>query len=399
MRRSDFPIFANRKLVYLDSAASTQKPRRVLEAMSSFYENHYANVHRGVYPLSEEATLKYEEARMRVAAFMGASAEEIVFVRNATEAVNIVARSLSEGFLGPGDTVLVTLMEHHSNFVPWQQLARMNRFGLRVLPVSREGEIDTNLLERELDKGVRLVAITHLSNVLGNMVALEDIVPVVHAYGARILVDGAQAAGRIPVDVGRLDVDYYALSGHKVYGPGGVGVLYAKRELLEEMPPVLYGGEMIAEVHLTETTFNDPPHKFEAGTPALAEALGLAEAVSFVAETGFEEIAAHERKLLRKTYSFLDALPYVEIYGPGSDARLGAISFNVDGVHPHDVAGFLGSEDICIRAGHHCAQPLHEFLGIHSSARVSFGVYNTEEDVDAFCAAIERMRKVFTRAA
>jgi cysteine desulfurase/selenocysteine lyase len=393
--RDDFPIFNNRKLVYLDSAASTQKPAAVLDSICDFCSTSYSNVHRGVYPLSETATTQYEAARQGVARFINADPEEVIFVRSTTEAINLVAYSWGKAFLRPGDAVLATVMEHHSNFVPWQQIAAERIARFRVLGIDSGGRIDLGRLEAELRKGVKLVAVTLVSNVLGTINPIKAITELAHHYGALILADGAQAVAHMPVDMRELDVDFFAFSGHKVYGPTGIGVLYGKRALLESMPPFLYGGEMISEVHTDYTRFNDLPFKFEAGTPPITEAIGLAKALDYVSSIGFAPIMAHEDDIAEYAYELLESMAGVTIYGPPAAERAALIAFNISGVHPHDIAGLLGSVDICIRAGHHCAQPLHEFLGIPASARISFGVYNTRGDIDQFAEHMKRISHMF----
>ncbi len=398
MLREDFPLLRDKTLVYLDSAATAQKPEVVIEAMSDFYRSAYANVHRGVYPLSEEATSLYEQARSTVAGFINADTEEIVFAKNTTEAINLVAYSLGGGF-GPGDAILTTMMEHHSNFVPWQQTAKARRARFSVLPIDPRGDLDLSRLVSAVKDGVRIVAVTHVSNVLGSVNPIREIAAVAHKYGALVLVDGAQAVPHIPVDVKDLDVDFYVFSGHKTYGPSGIGVLYGRRDLLETMSPFLYGGDMIREVRVNETLFNEAPHKFEAGTPPIAEAVGLARALKYLSAVGPDRIHKHEQSLMREAGSILGSTPGVTVYGPAVDKRISVVSFNINGVHPHDVAGLLGSDGICVRAGHHCAQPLHESLGLSSSVRLSVGLYNNLEDMEIFAEKIGRIRKFFSRAA
>jgi cysteine desulfurase/selenocysteine lyase len=391
-------LLRDTKLAYLDSAASTQKPGVVIDALNDFYANHYANVHRGVYDLSEKATEMYENARGRVARFINAAPEEVVFVKNATEAVNLVAYSFSRWKDACGD-VLATIMEHHSNFVPWQQLARIGGRRFRVLSVGVDGKLDLSGLRAELENGVRMVAVTHVSNVLGTVNPVKEIAEVVHEYGSLVLVDGAQSVAHMPVDVKDMGVDFFAFSGHKMYGPDGIGVLYARRELLEEMPPFLFGGDMISEVRLNDTRFNEVPYKFEAGTPPVAEAVGLAEAVNYIEGIGFEAIIEHEVELLEEAWAVLASQPGVNVYGPPPDERIGVLSFNLGDVHPHDVAGVLNSDGVCIRAGHHCAQPLHDFLGVPASARVSLGIYNSSADIELLGRGLDKVKKILSRAA
>ncbi|MFQ6104947.1 MAG: aminotransferase class V-fold PLP-dependent enzyme [Candidatus Glassbacteria bacterium] len=397
MRREDFPIFKGRNLIYLDSASSTQKPEAVIDSICSFCSTSYSNVHRGVYPLSEAATSCYESARQAVSDFIGAEREEVIFVSSTTEAINLVAYSWGRKNLSPDETVLGTIMEHHSNFVPWQQIAMEKNARFRVVRIDGEGKLDLDHLEEELKKGVRLFACTMVSNVLGTVNPIKEITELAHRYGAITVVDGAQAIAHMPVDVKDLDVDFFAFSGHKMYGPTGIGVLYGRKDILESLPPFLYGGEMISEVHIDHTRFSEIPFKFEAGTPPITEAIGLARAIEYLIETGFESISAHESNLTHHAFRMLRAMPGVILYGPQPAERIGVISFNIDGAHPHDIAGLLGSNDICIRAGHHCAQPLHEFLGIPASARISFGLYNRIEDLELFKERLENVGHILMR--
>ncbi len=397
MRREDFPIFKNRKLIYLDSASSTHKPSIVLDTICDFCSRSYSNVHRGIYPLSEEATSQYESARDTVARFINANTEEVIFVRSTTEAINLVAYSWGRSNLQPGDAAIVTIMEHHSNFVPWQQIAgeKISRF--RVTGIDASGRLDLGKLEAELRKGARIVACTMVSNVLGTINPIRAIAELTHLYGAVLIVDGAQAVAHMPVDVKDLDVDFFAFSGHKLYGPTGIGVLYGKQALLESMPPFLFGGEMVSEVHLDHTHFNEIPYKFEAGTPPITEAIGLARAIEYVNSVGWETIMNHEDEDTKYAYKILNSIPGISIYGPPPGERTGVISFNISGIHPHDIAGLLGSADICIRAGHHCAQPLHEFLNIPASARISLGIYNNRSDLDLFNSHLQKVLYVMAR--
>jgi len=398
MRSKDFPIFKKKDLVYLDSAASTQKPAVVLDAICDFCSTSYANVHRGVYPLSEKATSLYEDARCAVSQFINADEKEIVFVRSATEAINLIAYSWGRTNLSPGDLVLTTIMEHHSNFVPWQQIARQMGADFRVAGLVGGSVLDLDEVERELKRGVKLFAFSMASNVLGLINPVRKLTDLAHRYGALVVVDGAQAIAHMPVDVKELDIDFFAFSGHKVYGPTSIGALYGKKDLLEALPPFLFGGEMISEVHVDRTSFNEVPFKFEAGTPPITEAIGMAAALDYVDSIGFEAVMAHEKEVSGYAYRMLDSMPGVTIYGPPEDEHTGVIAFNLDGVHPHDVAGLLGDANICIRAGHHCAQPLHEYLGIPASARLSVGVYNTLDDIVKFTEGLEKVKHVLRRA-
>ena len=399
--RADFPIFERRPggkpLVYLDSGASSQKPRVVIDALTEHLASHNANVHRGVYPLAQEADAAFEAARERIAAFVGAEAKTTIFTKNATEAINLVARSWGEANLGPGDAVLITQMEHHANLVPWQQLCRQSGAELRWLEVDEHGEISLAQLDAELARGdVRLLAFAHVSNVLGTINPVAEIAARARTAGAVSLIDGAQAVPQMPVDVAAIGADFYAWTGHKAVGPTGIGVLHGRRELLEEMDPFLTGGDMIASVSLRETTWNELPFKFEAGTPPIAEAVGLAAAVDYLAAIGMERVREHERGLTELMLARLAEVPGVRVVGPPAGHERGALaSFTVEGMHPHDIAELLGREGVCVRAGHHCAQPLMRCLGVPATARASLGVYNEESDVEALVQALVKGREVF----
>ncbi len=399
--REDFPIFGERArgkpLVYLDSTASAQKPRQVIDAMTSMYEHAYANVHRGIYELSERATQMYEDARRNIARFINArSHREIVFVRNATEAINLVAYAWGLSRLTPEDEILVTQMEHHSNLVPWQLVAARTGARLRWVPITPDGHLDMDAVDRLLNERTRLFAFTAMSNVLGTITPVRELVSRAHSVGALALVDGAQSVPHLPTDVQAWDADFVAFSGHKMLGPTGIGVLYGKRALLEEMPPFLAGGEMIREVTMEGATWNDVPYKFEAGTPAVVEAVGLGAAVDYLRELGMERVHAHERALVAYAYDRLSALDGVRILGPGPEDRGGVLAFVVEGVHPHDVAAFLDYEGIAVRAGHHCAQPVHDAYGVPATTRASFYIYNDREDVDRLVDALRRAIRMFT---
>ncbi len=399
--REDFPIFGERArgkpLVYLDSTASAQKPRQVIDAMTSMYEHAYANVHRGIYELSERATQMYEDARRNIARFINArSHREIVFVRNATEAINLVAYAWGLSHLTPEDEILVTQMEHHSNLVPWQLVAARTGARLRWVPITPDGHLDMDAVDRLLNERTRLFAFTAMSNVLGTITPVRELVSRAHSVGALALVDGAQSVPHLPTDVQAWDADFVAFSGHKMLGPTGIGVLYGKRALLEEMPPFLAGGEMIREVTMEGATWNDVPYKFEAGTPAVVEAVGLGAAVDYLRELGMERVHAHERALVAYAYDRLSALDGVRILGPGPEDRGGVLAFVVEGVHPHDVAAFLDYEGIAVRAGHHCAQPVHDAYGVPATTRASFYIYNDREDVDRLVDALRRAIRMFT---
>jgi len=399
--RADFPILARevhgKPLVFLDSAASSQKPVQVLDAMDRLARTSYANVHRGVYTLSEEATTAVEAARKKVARFINAqSAREIIFTRNTTEAINLVAYSWGAANLRAGDVILSTVLEHHSNIVPWQLAA--SRTGARVayVPVTYEGELDLAAYGQLLEEAKpKLVAVTAMSNVLGTLPPLGELVARAHSAGALVLLDGAQYVPHLGADVRALDCDFLAFSGHKMLGPTGIGVLWGRRELLEAMPPFLGGGDMIREVTLAGSTWNDLPHKFEAGTPAILEAVGLGAAVDYLAALGMERVHAHEHALTAYALERLAAVPDLRIYGPPAERRGGVVTFKLGEIHPHDLATLLDREGIAVRAGQHCAQPLHDRFGVTATARASFYVYTTSAEVDALAEALERARDVF----
>nr|MBO2472211.1 cysteine desulfurase [Bacillota bacterium] len=400
--RRDFPVLSQtvngRPLVYLDSAATAQKPRAVIEAVRSFYEEYNANVHRAIHALGEKATLRYEEARRKVARFINApEAETVVFVKNATEAINLVAYSWARRNLKEGDEILVSPIEHHSNLVPWQLAAKATGARLRFFRVTEDGRLRTDDLDEVITERTKLVAVTAASNVLGTIVPVQEIAAAAHRKGAVVLVDGAQAVPHMPVDVQAMGCDFLAFSGHKMMGPTGIGVLWGRRELLEAMDPFLSGGDMIRSVTLEGATWADLPHKFEAGTPPIAEAIGLGVAVDYLTALGMENVYRHEQQLVRYAMEQLRRVEGVTIYGP--EQRGGVVTFNVEGVHPHDLATVLNEEGIAIRAGHHCAQPIMEWLGVPATARASFYVYNTEEDVDRLVAAIERAKEFFGHVA
>ncbi len=399
--RRDFPLLQRsvdgKPLVYLDSAATSQKPRVVLEALQRYYEEYNANVHRGLYRIAERATLAYEEARAKVAAFIGAPPEELVFTRGTTEAINLVAYSYGDAYVRPGDEILVTEMEHHSNLVPWQLLAQRRGARLRFVRVRPEdGTLDLDSLDRCLTERTRVVAVTHQSNVVGTINPVRDIAERAHAVGAVVLVDGAQSVPHMPVRVQDLGCDFLAFSGHKMCGPTGIGALWGRRELLEAMPPFHGGGEMIERVELERSTYKDPPHRFEAGTPNIADAIALGVAVDYLQVVGMEAVRAHEKALVRYALAQLAEVKGLRLYGPRDpELRGGAMAFSLEGVHPHDVAQVLDGEGVCVRAGHHCAQPLHRALGVAATARASVYLYNTPEDIDALVRGLERVRAFF----
>jgi len=380
-------------LVYLDSAATSQKPRAVLDALERYYERSNANVHRGVYELAEEATAAYEAARQTLASFIGATPEETIFVRNATEAINLVAYAWGRHNVHQGDVVVLTELEHHSNLVPWQILAQEVGADLAFIGLHPDGTLDLENLDRQLQTGrVRLVASTYISNVLGTITPVAEIVRRAHAGGAIVLIDGAQAVPHIPVDVRALDVDFLAFTGHKMLGPMGIGVLYGRQQILEEMPPFLGGGEMIRRVSARTSTWNELPWKFEAGTPNVGDAVALARAVEYLQSVGMEAIGDHDRQLARCAMDRLQAIDGVRVHGP--EERGAVVAFTLDGVHPHDLASVLDEQGIAVRAGHHCAQPLHERLGVPATTRASFYLYNDEGDVEKLIAGIDVARRV-----
>jgi len=398
--RADFPILGRRingkPMVYLDSAATSQKPAAVIDVMDDYYRRYNANPHRGVYTISEEATAAYEGARQRVARFINAgSPKEVIFTRNTTEAINLVRFSWGRANIGAGDGILLTEMEHHSNLVPWQLLASEVSARLEFLCIDDDGLLQLDALERQLD-GIRLLAITHQSNTLGTINPIKAITDAAHRAGALVLVDGAQAVPHMPVDVQDLGVDFYAFSGHKMCGPTGIGVLWARRALLEAMPPFLGGGDMIKRVKLTEATWNDRPWKFEAGTPSVAEGIGLGAAVDYLTQFGMDAVRAHERTLVGYAMEKLQDVPGITVYGPRDpEVHGGAISFTLPDIHPHDLATLVDREGIAVRAGHHCTQPLMDRLGVAATTRASFYVYNRPDEVDQLVDGIQKAQKVF----
>jgi cysteine desulfurase/selenocysteine lyase len=398
--REDFPILRRRDhgkpLVYLDSAATSQKPRQVIEAVTRYYEHSNANVHRGVYSLSEEATGMYEEARVRLAAFVGAPDPAcIVFNRGTTESLNLLAHGYARKFLREGDEILLTEIEHHSNLVPWQLAARATGAGLQFIPVAEDGTLDLSDLESRLTERTKIVSLTGMSNVLGTMPPLRDLIQAAHAVGAVVAVDGAQLVPHSPVDVVDLDVDFMAISGHKMLGPTASGGLYAKREHLEAMDPFLGGGEMIREVFLDHSTWNEVPWKFEAGTMNIAQEIGLAAAVDYLEDLGMESVREHEKQLTAYAIERLTDAG-ATVFGPRDvECRGGAVSFWFEDIHPHDVAQLLDQEGVCVRAGHHCAQPLMRILGVPATTRASMYVYNVPAEIDTLVAALERARELF----
>ena len=402
LARADFPILKReingRPLVYLDNAATSQKPVQVIEALDKFYNQYNANVYRGVYRISEEATVAYGDARRKIAQLINAKdPSEIIFVRGTTEAINLAAHSWGRSNIGLGDGIMLTEMEHHSNIVPWQQLAREKRASLKYVGISEEGQLLQKDIHQHLEEGtVKLFAITHVSNVLGTINPIRELVREAHKYGCKVLVDGAQSVPHMPIDVQDLDCDFLAFSGHKMCGPTGIGVLYGKRELLQNMEPYQAGGEMIKEVHLYEATFKDPPFKFEAGTTDIAGAIGLGEAADYLTKLGLRNVRDHDREITKYALEALGEVKGLKMYGPtDSETRGGVVSFNLADVHAHDMASMLDEDGIAVRSGHHCAQPLMERLGVAATTRASFYLYNTEEEIDRLVGSVERAGRVF----
>ncbi len=397
--RADFPILSRRihglPLVYLDNAATTQKPQAVIDALTAYYTSVNANIHRGVHLLSESATEAHESARKTVQRFLNAEdSSEIVFVRGATEAINLVASSYGRRHVGPGDEILITAMEHHSNIVPWQMLCEEKGARLRVAPISDDGELLMDEFEKLLNSRTRLVAVTHVSNVLGTVNPVVRLVKMSHRWNVPVLVDGAQAVLHGVVDVRALDCDFYAFSGHKIYGPTGIGVLYGKRALLDGMPPYQGGGDMIRSVTFEKTIYNQLPYKFEAGTPDIAGAIGLGVALEYVAAIGLDAIAGHERELLAYATSALQSVPGLRLIGAAKE-KSSVLSFVMEGIHPHDIGTVLDKQGIAVRTGHHCAQPLMQRFGIPATARASLALYNTTAEIDALVAGIHKLRGIF----
>lgn len=397
--RADFPILSEKvhgkPLVFLDSGASAQKPRQVIEAMTHMYERVYANVHRGIYALSQQATDEYEKAREKVAHYIGTKdTREIVFTRNATEAVNLVAHSWGWQNLKAGDEVLITHLEHHANIVPWQILRDRQGIVLKVAPINDRGELIWDEFVKLIGPRTKLVSVAHVSNTLGTILPVEKIVQVAHEKGALVLIDGSQAVQHMAVDVKALGADFYVFTGHKLYGPTGIGVLYGKAEVLEGMPPWQGGGDMILSVSFEKTEYNDIPHRFEAGTPAFVEAVGLGAAIDYVESIGIEAIAAHEADLTAYAMQKLAAINSLRIIGT-AEHKAGVISFVLEGIHPHDIGTILDREGIAVRVGQHCAHPLMERFGVPATVRASFGLYNTRAEVDALCHGLQRVREIF----
>ncbi len=398
-KTQDFPIFNQKihghRLVYLDSGASAQKPRAVIDAMTHFYETGYANIHRGVHELSQRATAGIDAARQAVQKFIGAAYEdEIVFTHGATESINLVAASWGRTFLKEGDEVVLTQLEHHANIVPWQFLREQKGIKLRVVPLQSNGDVLFEDICAAMGPKTKLVSVTHVSNALGTILPVQDIIAVAHEKNIPVLIDGCQAVSHLPVDVQKLGADFYVFSGHKLYGPSGIGVLYGKREYLRAMPPYQGGGDMISSVTFEKTSFQPPPMRFEAGTPAIAEAIGLRAAIDYVTEIGLDKIAAYEAEILDYATDCLSSMKGVKVVGTAPH-KAGILSFVIDGVHPHDAGTILDSCGVAVRAGHHCAQPAMEALGLNATIRASLALYNTREDIDALAAAIEKTKEIF----
>ncbi|HMV28868.1 MAG TPA: cysteine desulfurase [Anaerolineales bacterium] len=399
--RKDFPILeretANgKRVIYLDSTATSQKPLQVIEAMNDYYRRSNANIHRGVHTLAEEATSLYEGARERIAKFIhAATSREVIYTRNTTESINLVAYSWARANLKAGDLVILTEMEHHSNLVPWHMLQAERGIELEFIPVTEDGLLDLEAYKTLLNRTPKLVSFTHMSNVLGTINPAAEIIKLAHAAGAVTLVDGAQSVPHLAVDVQALDADFYAFSAHKMCGPTGMGVLYGKSALLEAMPPFLGGGDMIKEVKLRSFRPNTLPHKFEAGTPAIAEAIGLGAAVDYLTQIGISDIAAHEHEITEYALERLEEIPGIKLFGPSADKKGGVAAFTLEGVHPHDVAQILDQDGIAVRAGHHCAQPLHEKFGIPATSRASFYLYSTKDEVDMLVKGLYKVKEMF----
>lgn len=399
--RADFPILERRtasgaRVTYLDSTATSQKPLAVIEAMNDFYRRSNANIHRGVHTLAEESTALYEQAREKVAKFINAeSARQIVYTRNATESINLVAYTWARANLKAGDLIVLTEMEHHSNLVPWHMLAAERGVELDFIPVTADGLLDLDAYRSLLTRDPKLVAFTQMSNVLGTVNPAAEIVRLAREVGAATLVDAAQSAPHLAIDAQALGADFIAFSAHKMCGPTGIGALYGRAELLESMPPFLGGGDMIREVKLRSFRPNSIPHKFEAGTPAIAEAVGFGAAVDYLAAIGMDKISAHEHEIIEYALERLEEIPGVKVFGPSADKKGAVASFTLDGVHPHDVAQILDRDGIAVRAGHHCAQPLHEKFGIPATSRASFYLYNTRDEVDLLVNGIYKVKKLF----
>ena len=400
--RADFPILSREirpgvPLIYLDSAATTQKPRQMIDAITFYYQNQNANIHRGIHRLAEEATEAFEAARQRVADFIGApSPRQVIFTRNATEAINLVAHSWGRANLKRGDLILLTEMEHHSNLVPWQMLAAERELRLAYIPVTEDGLLDLEAYKDLLEDCPRLVAFTHMSNMLGTINPVKKMTQMAHQAGAIVLVDAAQSVPHLPVDISDLGVDFFAFSGHKMCGPTGIGVLYGREELLDAMPPFQGGGDMIKRVRLDSFTTNDLPYKFEAGTPPIAQVIGLGAAVDYLSSVSMQAVRQHEHNLIARALDRLEEIPGVRVYGPSAEHRGGVASFTFEGVHPHDVAQILDDRGIAVRAGNHCAMPIHERFNLPATTRASFYLYNTSEEIDQLVEGLYKVKEIFS---
>ena len=397
--RNDFPILKEKvrgkRLVYLDSAGSAQKPKQVIEAINRVYQSEYSNVHRGLHYMSEQTSARYEESRHKVAKFINAEFDrEVIFTKGTTESINLVANSYGRGNLGPDDEILITWAEHHSNIIPWQLLRDQVGCKIKVVPVDDEGTIHLKEFEKLISSKTKIVAFCHVSNVLGTVLPVKEITKLAHSYGAVVVVDGAQGVVHMPVDVQDLGVDFYAFGGHKVYGPSGIGVLYGKEDLLNEMPPYQGGGGMINTVSFEETTWADLPDKFEAGTPPIAQAIGLGVAIDYMQNIGLDRIAEYEIELLNYATQRLSSIEGLNFVGT-APGKVSVISFTMDCAHPHDIATIIDQNGVAVRAGHHCAQPLMDRFDIPSAARASFGLYNIKEDVDVLADSLEKVREIF----
>ncbi|NHZ86490.1 MAG: SufS family cysteine desulfurase [Planctomycetia bacterium] len=396
--RSDFPIFADKSLIYLDSAATTQKPQQVINAISDFYSNYYANVHRGIYELSMKATEAYESARQKIANFINAADwRSIVFTSGTTESINLVAYSWARKNLNRNDEILITEMEHHSNIVPWQLIAKDTGVKLKYIPINTDGTLNLNNIGELITNKTKLISIIHQSNVFGTINPIKKIIEYAKKVNAITFIDAAQSIPHGHVDVQDLDCDFLAFSGHKMLGPTGIGVLYGKTELLDSMSPFMGGGDMINSVTMTESTWNDIPYKFEAGTPNIAQAIGLGAAIDYINEIGMSNIHEHEQNLLSMALDKLQSIDGLEIYGHQNSENGAVISFNLQGIHPHDLAQFLDQDGIAVRAGHHCAQPIMDKLGVSSTIRASFYLYNTEEEIDLLCKSLRKTANFFKK--
>lgn len=396
--RNDFPIFNQevngKPLTFLDTAASAQKPQVVIDAIKDCYSNEYANIHRGAYQLSSELTTKYEAARDNISSHIGASTEETIFVRGATEGINLVAQTWGRENLGEGDEIILSHMEHHSNIVPWQILRDQNGFDIKVSPIDDRGNFLMEEFDKLLSEKTKLVAITHISNALGTITPIKDIIKKAHEVGALVLVDGCQAMPHMQVNVKELDADFYVFSGHKIYGPTGVGVLYGKKELLDVMPPYHGGGEMIRSVTFEKTTYNELPHKFEAGTPHIVGGIGMSVAIDYMKNIGFDNIHDHEQMLLEYGLEKIKEINGIELRGQ-ADEMAGILSFTMEHAHPHDIGTIVDQDGIAIRTGHHCAQPIMDFMDVPATARASIGLYNTKEDIDLLVEGLHKVNRIF----